>query len=352
MKIFLILFIFFSILFAANMTGTKNNNIERKINFDLPVVKKGWQGNIVIDGRFSYDTVADYKSLSAGLKLGFSRNPQKEEKRNDTFQLHVQHFNSASMPENSIVWFGQSSFLININGIRLITDPSFFNMGFIKRKAVLPCHIDSLKPINYLLVSHDHRDHFGKKSVESLVSNNPDVEALIPLCGGRLFSGKILSNVKMQEAGWYQEYKLTDDIRVVFLPAKHGGRRGLTDANKVLWGSFLIITDIVKIFFAGDTAYDEQIFKEIYNLFGEIDICMLPIGSYSPQWFMSDIHTTPEEAVQIFLDLRGKWLIPMHYGTFDQSDEPLGEPLIRLLNCGINNKIKVLDIGEEFLFFQ
>jgi L-ascorbate metabolism protein UlaG (beta-lactamase superfamily) len=351
MKIFLILFIFVAISCASNVVGTKNN-IERKINPNLPVVKKGWQGNIVLDGRFSYDTVADYKSLSAGFKLGFSRNPQKEEKRNDIFQLQIQHFNPVSMQENSIVWLGQSSFLININGIRLITDPSFFNMGFIKRKAALPCHIDSLKPINYLLVSHDHRDHFGTKSVESLVSSNPDMEALIPLGGSRLFSGKILGNVKMQEAGWYQEYKLADDIWIVFLPAKHGGRRGLTDANKVLWGSFLIISDTLKIFFAGDTAYDKQIFKEVQNLFGDIDICMLPIGSYSPQWFMSDIHTTPEEAVQIFLDLGGKWLIPMHYGTFDQSDEPLGEPLIRLLNCGINDQIKILAVGEEFLFFH
>jgi L-ascorbate metabolism protein UlaG (beta-lactamase superfamily) len=243
---------------------------------------------------------------------------------------------------------GHSSFLIHINGVRLISDPCFFNLLSKKRKVALPCSINDLKPIHYLLISHDHRDHFDTKSVEILVENNPEMEALISLGGSRLF--KQFKNIKKQEAGWYQEYHLTDELRVVFLPAKHWGRRGSNDFNKTLWGSFLIITHNIKIFFAGDTAYNEKMFKEIRELFGNIDICMLPIGAYSPAFIMKPAHLNPEEAVQAFLDLGGKWFIPMHYGTYDLSDEPMGEPLARLQKCGINDHLKVLAVGENFYF--
>ena len=329
---------------------SKNGEIKRVYNPDLPILKEGWQGNIVINGRFSNDTVPANSTMLDVLKWQFSKNPQKEEKRNDTFRLQVQDFNPFTMPENSIVWLGNASFLINVNGVRLITDPCFFNLPAAKRKVAMPCSPNDIKSINYLLVSHDHRDHFDKKSVRILVENNPEMEALVPLGGNRLFSGRKLKNVKTQEAGWYQEYHLTDSVRIVFLPAKHWGRRGLNDNNKVLWGSFLIITPEAKIFFAGDTAYDEHLFKEIRNLFGDIDICLLPIGAYSPEWFMSKAHTNPEEAVQIFLDLGGKTLIPMHYGTYDTSDEPAGEPIKRLrqnaMEREIEHKIKELAVGE------
>lgn len=329
-----------------------DSGFQRKYNPDLPIVKDGWEGNIVIDGKFQNDTASRKFPFTNAFKWQFSRNPQREEKRNDTFQPQIQAFNPSCMQENSVVWLGHSSFLMNVNGVRLIFDPCFFNMP-ISTKRDLPFSPDSLKSINYLLVSHDHRDHFDKKSVKILVKNNPEMKALLPLNGNRLFSGKKLQNIETQEAGWYQEYQLEEDIRIIFLPAKHWGRRGLRDENKTLWGSFLILTENTKIFFAGDTAYDELWFKEIRDLFGDIDVCLLPIGAYSPQWFMTDSHTTPEEAVQIFLDLGGKALIPMHYGTYDLSDEPAGEPIKRLHQFAaekeIANKIKELAMGEEFL---
>jgi L-ascorbate metabolism protein UlaG (beta-lactamase superfamily) len=325
------------------------NNIEYKINPDLPILKEGWKGNTVINGRFDETIGSGNTSLGSVLKWIFSRNPQRKEKRNDTFKLPVQHFNPFDVQENSIVWFGHASFLINVNGVRLITDPCFFNLATNKRKITMPCPVDLLKSIDYLLVSHDHRDHFDRKSVEVLVRNNPEMKALIPLGGNRLFSEKKLNSVETQEAGWYQEYKVTAGVRIIFLPAKHWGRRGQNDQNKILWGSFLIIVNNTKIFFAGDSAYDEQLFKEIKHLFGDIDICLLPIGAYIPQWFMSRAHVNPEEAAQAFLDLGGKWLIPYHYGTYELSDEPIGEPLSRLQKCAIKDQVRALAVGEEYL---
>jgi len=178
------------------------------------------------------------------------------------------------------------------------------------------------------------------------------MKVLIPLNGSRLFSGKKLRKINRQEASWYQEYNISEDIRIIFLPAKHWGRRGLNDFNKTLWGSFLIIANGMKIFFAGDTAYCEDLFKEIRQLFGDIDICLLPIGAYSPAFLMQREHTNPEEAVQAFSDLGGKLFIPMHYGTYDLSNEPLGEPIVRLrqraIEKGVENQIKELSVGEKF----
>ncbi|MCL2073970.1 MAG: MBL fold metallo-hydrolase [Marinilabiliaceae bacterium] len=351
-KILPLLLIITSIIFAKEMS-LPNNKIEHRINPNLKVIKENWKGNVVIDGKFQNDSITQQIPLSNVLKWTFSRNPQRKEKRNDTFTLQTNNFNPSSVSANSIVWLGHASFLININGVRIITDPSFFNLFTNKRKVAVPCPIDSLKQIDYLLISHDHRDHFDKKSVKTLIKNNPEIEALIPLNGSRLFSKNDIEKIKIQEAGWYQEYNLTTDIRIIFMPAKHWGKRGTSDTNKTLWGSFVIISDKTKIFFAGDTAYDEHIFNEIRSLVGDIDICILPIGAYSPQWFMSSAHINPEEAVTIFFDLGGKCLIPMHYGTYNLSDEPPSEPIKILFELGkyynIKDKIKSLNIGEEFL---
>ena len=343
----------------ARLTTAPHDKIVRMKNSALPVLKEDWQGNIVINGKFRDDTSPQKAPGRALIKWMLSRNPRRAEKRNDKFRLPVQRFDPATMHENSIVWLGHSSFLIDVGGVRLITDPCFFDLPSGRRKVPLPCPAEALKTVHYLLVSHDHRDHFDKKSVEVLAQNNPGMEALIPLCGNRLFHSKKLSGIRRQEAGWWQEYNLTEgvrtkeSVRVVFLPARHWGRRGLNDSNKTLWGSFLIIAGGTKggtkIFFAGDTAYNKQMFKDIWNVFGDIDICLLPIGAYSPPFMMQTAHMNPEEAAQAFMDLGGKCLIPMHYGTFNLSDEPPGEPLARLFRSDAGDKTKALAIGEIFL---
>ncbi len=351
-KIALFSFIFIGILLVYNMSGTQTN-VERKLNPGLPVLKDDWPGNVMIGDKFFNDTIAEKASLRNVLKWKLSGNPQREEKKRDPFQLQVSPIANFEKNENYIVWLGHSSFVISVNGVLLLTDPAFFNLPNTKRRVALPCDIDSLRNIDYLLISHDHRDHFDKKSVETVIQNNPDIKALISLGGSRLFKGKKLSGIKLQEAGWYQEYRIAEEIRIVFLPAKHWGRRGLNDFNQTLWGSFLIIAGETKIFFAGDTAYDEQMFKEIRRLFGDIDICLLPIGAYSPAFFMQKEHANPEEALQAFADLNGKRFIPMHYGTYDLSDEPLGEPIARLrraaIEKGIETQIKELSVGEKFI---
>lgn len=335
------------------MALDKKNNIQYKLNPNLPILKKGWKGNILLNGEFHNNNNRDKPPLLDVIKWKLSKNPQRKEKKLDTFKLESSPFKNISKSENNIIWLGHSSFIITINGITLITDPSLFNASIVKREVALPCDLDSLTGIDYLLISHDHRDHFDEKSVETIVKNNPNIIAFIPLGGKRIFKTTKQKSIEKQEAGWYQEYNVKDDIRIVFLPAQHWGRRGPFDFNQTLWGSFLIISGDTKIFFSGDTAYNDRIFKDIQSEFGAIDICILPIGAYAPSFIMKPSHTTPEEAVTIFDDLKGNMFIPMHYGTYDLSDEPLGEPIRRLEKCFDNknsNQLNVLTVGKAFDF--
>lgn len=336
------------------MTRKEENIIDYKTNADLPVIKDGWKGNIMMDGTFQNDSVQAKPPLWNVIKWKFTRNPQQKEKKADTFKLLSTRLNRISKSDDKIIWLGHSTFIIVVNGITLITDPVFFDVSMIKRKVPIPCDENCLKGIDYLLISHDHRDHLDKKSIGIIAKNNPNIEALLPLNASKIFDTKEMKNIAKQEAGWYQEYKTEDDIRITFVPARHWGRRGLFDYNKTLWGSFLIIAGDKKIFFSGDTAYDGKMFKEIQSEFGNIDICMLPIGAYSPKFMMRTSHVTPEEATMIFDDLGGKLFIPMHYGTYNLSDEPLGEPIKRLEKCfdskEYRKKLLKLIIGKAFMF--
>ncbi|WP_146106093.1 MBL fold metallo-hydrolase [Apibacter adventoris] len=340
-------------IIGYNTLFRSQNMIEYRINPSLVCVNPNWKGNVFINGKFQNDTIPESAPLLEVLKWKFSKNPQKKEKKEENYRLTVESIDSFSDTKNKIIWLGHATFLIQLDGARIITDPVFGDIPTKKRKVQLPCNPDSLKNIDYLLVSHDHRDHFDKKSIEQLHLNNPFIQALAPLEAKRLFSTKKLKQIPLQEAGWYQEYNIEKDIRIVFLPAKHWGRRSLNDFNKTLWGSFLIIGKKTKVFFAGDSAYHPHIYKDIYNLFGAIDICIFPIGAYSPEYMMASSHMNPEEAVNAFNDLKGKIFIPMHYGTFDLSDEPLGEPIKRLITAIIENnranKLTELSIGGTYL---
>jgi len=318
---------------------------EFQFNPNLQTIKKEWLGNCFIDGEFTNGLKKDKKTLPLDiLKWKLSKNPQQEEKKNDSFKLNViQNHQFANTSDDIIVWLGHATFFIRVNGISFITDPIFNNLGIIKRLSKLPCRLTDLKNIDYILISHGHRDHFDKESVKQLFKNNPGAEALIPLKLGRFFTKNQFS---FQEAGWYQKYKSDRKIEIFFMPAKHWNRRGLNDFNKTLWGSFIIRTDKNTIFFAGDTSYGEH-FKEIGEVFPKPDYCLMPIGAYKPEYLMKESHLSPIEAIQAFKDLGGKKFIPMHYATFDLANEPIGEPVSLLEQNRQNLDISIVDIGER-----
>lgn len=316
-------------------------------NRELETIKKKWKGNVKIGNEFSNREEKEVQIMPLDiLKWKFSKNPQATEKKEDTFRLNVME-NQAFLHSNKdmIVWLGHASFFIRINGKTILTDPVLGNLSFIKRLTGNACATDSIKNIDYILLSHGHRDHFDKPTLKTIFKNNPDVEALIPLELNEYFDK---NNIKNQQAGWYQKYNTTDEIEIYFMPARHWNRRGAFDFNKNLWGSFIIKSKDKTIYFSGDTAYGAH-FKEINTYFGEIDYSLLSIGAYKPANIMKDSHMTPLETLLAHKDLQSKVFIPMHFATYDLSDEPIGEPKRILEKEMKNNTIKFLDVGEELM---
>ncbi len=244
--------------------------------------------------------------------------------------------------EDFICWLSHASFLIQLGGKRILLDPVFGDIPFYKRKTKAPYSAKELGKIDYLLISHVHYDHFDASSLKQLAGKS--LKALLPLKMSALLH-KSLPKVATEELDWYEVY---DDgsVQITFVPAKHWGRRGLFDKNAVLWGGYVLSTQGMSIYFSGDTAYGDH-FKEIGKRF-DIDYALLPIGAYKPEFIMKHNHMNPEEAFEAFKDLKAKTLIPMHYGTFKLTDEPLDEPLRWMEKIALSHpgKIKVLKVGE------
>ena len=229
---------------------------------------------------------------------------------------------------NTVTWLGQSAFLIRIDGKTVLTDPflterAFPITGVGPKRFVRPgIAIKDLPPIDVLVVSHDHHDHLDPKTLK-LLPGKEKITVFAPL-GLRTFFEKI-GYKNVHELDWFQSESI-HGIAVMALPAVHNSGRRLNNKNKTLWCSWSLSNKTVNIYFAGDTAYSPTAFIEIGDKYGPFDVAFLPIGAYEPRDFMIAYHATPEEAVQIGIDLKAKNLVAMHWGTIDLSDEPYWEP--------------------------
>lgn len=315
-----------SLLINNTLTmANDTNKISFKLNPDLVTIKPNWNGNKLVNNTFVYEPEIQAKKFIDIIKWKWGKNPLKEAKKADTFKLEIIPNNKpTSLNENEVVWLGHSSFIMKIAGKVIITDPILGKLPMIGRLSKLPCKHEEITGLDYILLSHDHRDHCDIPSLKILLAQNPNVKILTTFGLGEIING-ISKKHAVQEAAWFQEYKTESELKITYLPAKHWCKRGLTDLNKRLWGSFMIQSANKTIYFAADTAYDVH-FKEIATIFPNIDIAFMPVGAYKPEHIMKENHVSPDEAVQGFNDLKAKHFIPMHYGTFDLSDEPAGEP--------------------------
>lgn len=290
-----------------------------------------WKGTpLDSKGRFLNQEFAFINSLKALWKWQTMKNPQKDEKKKDTWKLTCKTDSDfLTSPTDCIVWLGHASFFIRIAGITLLIDPVLFDVSLIKRKVALPVDPFQLKHIDYILISHDHRDHCDKKSLELLAKNNPEAVYLTGLKVDAVIR-KITKSTYIQAAGWYQQYKTKPEIKITYVPSRHWGRRYLTDTNVRLWGGYVIEAAGKTVYFGGDSGYGSH-FADIGKIFPVLDYALIGIGAYKPEFFMGQSHLSPADGVKAFQDTKARHLIPMHYGTFDLADEPLSDP-IRMLH--------------------
>lgn len=245
----------------------------------------------------------------------------------------------------SLTWIGHASFLLQLRTLNLLIDPIFANWLFVvKRQRRAGLRLRDLPSAHIVLLTHAHFDHFHKPTLRRLPS--PRI-AITPWGVGDLARG--LGFDRIIELEWWESFG-RGDLRVTLTPAKHWGARVLRDDHRG-YGGYLIEYQGRRIYHAGDSAYFDG-FREIGRRFAP-EIALLPIGAYHPESFRN-VHLGPEDALRVFRDLRARWLVPMHYGTFRLSFEELDEPPRRLRelaeHAGLNRHVRILQEGTPTVF--
>lgn len=299
---------------------------------------ENWKGNPVDEnGRF-VNLYHPFKSNFGDLiKWQTSKNPQAEEKKAESRYLTVD-FDSMVFhgQEDYLIWLGHATYLLRIQGKVFLTDPLLIDNTFLKRESPLPFPLEKMPKLDYLLLSHNHRDHCDENSLKYIAKENPSLQILTGL-GLESVINSWTNGHPIQEAGWYQQYSLMDSgISITYVPSRHWSKRWLNDDNKSLWGGFYIQYGGQSIYFMGDSGKGEH-FADIKNTLGTPDYCLMGVGAYKPEWFMHQAHISPKDAIDAFNTLEGKFFVPMHFGTFNLSDEPRMEPWDLLLE----NKEKI-----------
>jgi len=259
-------------------------------------------------GLFINEEFVFWPKMGELIKWKTSSNPYKQEKKNYTDKLEINKRSSLDdLADNSITWLGHASYLIHLGGVRILIDPILTEPGFfLKRNSALPFDLADFKNIDYILISHNHRDHCDKESIELLAKQNPEADWLCGLNLDKLLLNKWTGSNKIQAAGWYQQYHLeSTGLTISYLPTRHWSRRGLMDTNASLWGAFMIEFNGKKIYFGGDSGYGSHL-SQVNKLFGKVDYYIAGIGAFAPRWFMAASHMHPEEVVQGCKDLQAE----------------------------------------------
>lgn len=245
----------------------------------------------------------------------------------------------------AVTWIGHASFLLQFTDLNVLIDPNFANWLFLlKRIKRCGLKISDLPPIDAVLLTHAHFDHFHKPTLRRLP--HPKI-GIMPWGVGDL--ARNLGFGRTVELDWWESFTHRD-WKVMLTPSKHWGARTLRDNHRG-YGGFMLEHQGRRIYHAGDSAYFEG-FAEIGKLCRP-EIALLPIGAYHPESFRH-LHMGPDEAIRAFKDLRAKCLVPMHYGSFRLSFEDMDEPprWLRQLGQehGLSAKIKFLDEGVPQVF--
>ena len=231
-----------------------------------------------------------------------------------------------------LTFVNHSTFLIQVDGLNILTDPiwseraSPFSWFGPKRMRPPGIQFEDLPPIDVVLISHNHYDHLDMPTINRLEKIHKP-KFYVPLGVGAFLKKYHIDNVT--EMDWWQEKKINGKVTLACVPAQHFSSRGMFDRDATLWCGYVIKQDSGNIYFAGDTGYG-NFFKTIGERYSPIELALIPIGAYVPQWFMSPIHVSPSEAVQIHLDVNAKKSIAMHFGTFPLADDGMLQPVADL----------------------
>ena len=247
-------------------------------------------------------------------------------------------------------WLGHSTVLIEIDGLRVLTDPvwgpraSPSTVAGPKRFQPVPVALRELPPLDLVLVSHDHYDHLDYPTIRELAKQQ--VPFVTSLGVGAHLEAWGVAPERITELDWWQSHMLPGaDLTVTAAPSQHFSGRGLRDRNATLWSSLAIQSAKHSVFFSGDTGLTTE-YATIRDRLGRFDLVMLEVGAFHPSW--GDIHLGPVNALKALDLLGGGAFLPVHWGTFSLALHAWDEPAETLLSLGTkaNARLMMPRLGE------
>lgn len=256
-----------------------------------------------------------------------------------------------------VTFIGHSSFFLQMNGLNVLVDPNYASwLVLLKRLRKPGVRLQDLPHIDAIFITHAHMDHLHKPSLREIAWRTRRATGHAPIAIVPRNVGELIVDLgfsKIIEMDWWQERELRThrgSLNITHVPSRHWGARMLKDFHRG-YGGFVLRTDEHSLYHAGDTAYFEG-FEEIGSRL-EPKIALMPIGAYSPESYRN-VHASPEDALRGFTEMKAQWFIPMHFGTFRLSREPLEEPVERLLaeaeQLGVGDRVLVLQEGTTEIF--
>jgi N-acyl-phosphatidylethanolamine-hydrolysing phospholipase D len=282
------------------------------------------------------------------LRWQLSSNPYDKRRRPEVPMVANDGRNlSGREGSSALTWVGHATFAVHDDEDVFLTDPHWGPRALLPRRRTPPgVPLESVPQHAFAVLSHNHYDHLDAYTVERLPK---DMKWFVPMGLASWFRARGRENVV--ELDWWRSAH-HGRWTVTCVPVQHWSARIEQGRNTTLWCGWIVDSGTRKYFFSGDTGYFHG-FEEIGKRFGTIDVAMLPIGAYEPRWFMRHQHMDPSEALQAFRDLGARYLLPMHWGTFDLTDEPLDEApreLARVLEQSGDDpsRVHVMAVGERW----
>jgi len=290
-----------------------------------------------------------FKDSFKAMWILFKSNSKAEPNKNIAVQkidsITIANYNS----KTRFIWFGHSTFLLQIKGKNLLIDPMFGNvpapnplLGNKRFSNKLPIEIEKLPSIDAVLITHDHYDHLDYESIQKL-KDKVNI-FYTPLGIGIHLLKWGVEKERIIELDWWQEIKF-DELTIRCTPAQHFSGRGISDREKTLWCSWIIQSDDENLFFSGDSGYASH-FKEIGDQYGPFDFAFMECGQYNNLWPL--VHMLPEETAQAGLDIKAKKMMPIHWGAFKLASHSWTDPVERISKKAkeLNVDLVIPKIGE------
>lgn len=337
-----ILFVYIFLRFYPSFGG----KISKK-RLNSKITSKNYHNGKFVN-EINTEMMSGSNSMFSMLKDYIKRNPNIRPKT----PLTIKTVNPDTLKQSNdskLIWFGHSTFYIELEGKTIITDPMFSKtpspVSFIGGKRYsenLPIEIEDMPLIDAVVISHDHYDHLDYISIKKL--KDKVKMFFVPLGVGDHLERWGIAADKIKELNWYEEINY-EKLTLACTPSRHFSGRNINNRNSTLWCSWALISENTKIFFSGDGGYGPH-FKEIGSRYGDFDLTLMECGQYDNRW--ANIHMLPEETVQAHLDLKGKIMLPMHWGAFTLAFHDWNDPAKRAVQVASEKNVDIItpEIGE------